>query len=693
MLKKSALFFFVLIIFCFSFSGTLSASVNNSRVPKRIVNVVYDDSRSMFIKGNKAWCYAKYSMEVFASMLGENDTMNIYCMSDAGANPKKLNGQNGPASNVKEVYEMVTPCDSTPFDTVKKAYSNLENQNADEKWLVIFTDGSFDETSDKDVQEYIDSKSNNINVMFLSVGESTNGIEQNPEKGIYFERATNSKEILTKITKICTIVFNSNKIPVSDISNPTIEFDIPMKELTVFAQGKNVKIEGIKDSKGKTYNSSQVIVQNNKIATSNKQEPEKYVSEDLKGCISTFTGDFEAGTYQLIVSGADTIEVYYKPNIAISSLLKDKNGKEVTDLNELEAGNYNIEFFLINNVNKKRIPDSKLLGNVTYEAYVNGDTSKSYDSGDTISIEEGTLSIDVIAHYLDYNTVEDHLNYEIYKNKKISYEIENSPTYIIKTDSIENGTEQTQIKLKIDGKEFSNEQWKLFEVPKIELKNADKSKITEFCIEKGEKGIINITPVLSGGKTTSGSYSDVKIIIISSTQVGSEAWTGKQDVTIPFKDDRSWMEQNIDKIVKGIIAGIVLFFTLGYIPPFKKYLPKSLKKRPKIDCKYKDYTLGGQTAKGKYIKDTFSTICPYRSQRGTIIYAPPGSGRAPALKVRAKNSSRMIITNQNAFKDRDDITFNGSMLLPSRKAKEIGAGVVITFTTQRATYTCIPKIK
>ena len=176
-------------------------------------------------------------------------------------------------------------------------------------------------------------------------------------------------------------------------------------------------------------------------------------------------------------------------------------------------------------------------------------------------------------------------------------------------------------------------------------------------------------------------------------RVGSEAWTGKQDVTIPFKDDRSWMEQNIDKIVKGIIAGIVLFFTLGYIPPFKKYLPKSLKKRPKIDCKYKDYTLGSQTAKGKYIKDTFSTICPYRSQRGTIIYAPPGSGRAPALKVRAKNSSRMIITNQNAFKDRDDITFNGSMLLPSRKAKEIGAGVVITFTTQRATYTCIPKIK
>ena len=48
--------------------------------------------------------------------------------------------------------------------------------------------------------------------------------------------------------------------------------------------------------------------------------------------------------------------------------------------------------------------------------------------------------------------------------------------------------------------------------------------------------------------STSGSYSDVKIIIISSTQVGSEAWTGKQDVTIPFKDDRSWMEQNLSLI-------------------------------------------------------------------------------------------------------------------------------------------------
>lgn len=693
MLKRCTAILIVLILFCLSVASITPALASNSGPPRRIINVVYDDSRSMFIKGNKAWCYAKYSMEVFAAMLGENDSMNIYCMSDSGSKPKQLDGKNGPATNVQEVYDMITPCDSTPFGTVKRAYSNLTNQKADEKWLVIFTDGSFDGTSEKDVQEYIESKDNNIKVMFLSVGENTNGIKDDLQKNIYFERATNGKEILSKITKISTIVFNSNKIPITDISNPSFEFDIPMKELTIFAQGENVKIDGITDSKGKTYNSSPVIVQNNKIATSNKNEPEKYVAEELKGCISTFTGDFDSGKYQINISGADTIEVYYKPNIGISSLLKDKDGKEVTDLTELEAGEYNIEFFFINNIDEKKLPDSKLLGNVTYEAYINGDKSHSYNSGDTIELSEGDLSIDVIAHYLDYNTVEDHLNYSIYKNKEVTFEVENLPTYNVNTDVIENIDDHIQLKLKIDDKDFTEKQWEQFETPKIELKAPKDAKITDFNIEKGEKGVIIISPILTDNKTTPGSYEDVELLIKSNTVIGIESWKGEINLTVPFNDNRSWFEQNIDKIIKGIVAGLVLFLTLGYIPPFKKYLPKSLKKRPKIECKFKDYSLGTQTAKGKYLKDTFSTICPYRAQRGTIVYAPSGSGRAPALKVRAKNSSRMIITNQNAFKDRDDITFNGSVLIPSKKPKEVGAGVVITFTTQRATYTCIPKIK
>jgi len=56
-----------------------------SQAPSRTINVVYDDSGSMIKTGGQlvdTWCQAKYAMEVFAAMLGEQDTMNIYVMSD-----------------------------------------------------------------------------------------------------------------------------------------------------------------------------------------------------------------------------------------------------------------------------------------------------------------------------------------------------------------------------------------------------------------------------------------------------------------------------------------------------------------------------------------------------------------------------------------------------------------------------------
>ena len=53
---------------------------------RKIVSVVYDDSGSMIEDDNGTyvdrWCQAKYAMEVFAAMLGEKDTLNIFFMSD-----------------------------------------------------------------------------------------------------------------------------------------------------------------------------------------------------------------------------------------------------------------------------------------------------------------------------------------------------------------------------------------------------------------------------------------------------------------------------------------------------------------------------------------------------------------------------------------------------------------------------------
>lgn len=76
-----------------------------------MINVVYDDSGSMYRTDSvvDTWCQAKYSMEVFAAMLGEKDTLNVYYMSDyrsgTGRGPRLvLHGKDGAATNVGKLH-------------------------------------------------------------------------------------------------------------------------------------------------------------------------------------------------------------------------------------------------------------------------------------------------------------------------------------------------------------------------------------------------------------------------------------------------------------------------------------------------------------------------------------------------------------------------------------------------------------
>ena len=264
-MKKRICNFIVFMIIGSVFFSAFGVYAQTNSYPKRVINVVYDDSGSMInTKGKNVdtWCEAKYAMEVFSAMLGENDKMNIFCMSDyengTGAKPKlSLKGSDGTSVNVSKVHNMVTKAGNTPFNAVKAAYNNLKKSSGDEKWLVVLTDGEFQGVND--INSYFSSKASNINVMFLGIGADADGIKANEKNNIYFEKAKNGSDVLNKITGICTRVFNSNKLIV-DSSNKTISFDVPMAELTIFAQGANVSINSIKNSNGAIYQSSSTPV-------------------------------------------------------------------------------------------------------------------------------------------------------------------------------------------------------------------------------------------------------------------------------------------------------------------------------------------------------------------------------------------------------------------------------------------------
>lgn len=170
--------------------------------PDRVIHVVYDDSGSMFRTGGvlvDTWCQAKYSMEVFAAMLGEADRMNIYYMSDyengTAAGPRlQLDGGSGAEVNVERVHAEKTVAGNTPFNAVTKAYSDLDAADANEKWLIILTDGEFQGVNGQEgIDAFLARKSEDINVMFLGMGAGAGGITPRPNNGIFYVEAQTSR--------------------------------------------------------------------------------------------------------------------------------------------------------------------------------------------------------------------------------------------------------------------------------------------------------------------------------------------------------------------------------------------------------------------------------------------------------------------------------------------------------------------
>lgn len=694
----------LMLTFCtFSVAFDVAAAVT-STAPTRIINVVYDDSGSMIKMIDETvdtWCQAKYAMEVFAAMLEAKDTMNIYVMSDFENGTSKgprlqVRGKDGVATNVAKIHDMITVAGNTPFNSVRKAYSDLAAASADEKWLVVLTDGAFQGVDN--VDEFFAQKADDVKVMFLGMGPAADGIDANEAESIYYVKAEDNSEILTKITDISTRVFNRDKLDVN-VSNKTFSFDIPMGELIVFAQGDNVSVKGIKDADGKVFKSSTkpVSVRYSEKATTNPAYSDFIIDKSLQGCIATFKDDFVEGNYVIDSSNAETIEIYYKPNIEIAAYLKDADGKEVTDLTDLAAGEYTIEFGFVKGGTNEKIGNSKLLGKVTYEAKVTNNGvqhDKVYSSGDKITIEEGPLSIDVSGYYLEYNSVTTHLDYSIFKDKTITFELIEGPTYVVENNGFVDATPM-KVRVLADGKELTSEQWNTFTAPKAKLSKSQEFKIEDFLIEKSEEtGVLNITPKLKNDKPSTGTYADCGYTLSYDEKHGNESWQGKSELQMTMQDNRSWYERNKGKLIKyGVLLGLLIILW-GYMPFVKHYLPKSLKSKPNIERSSSEPGLVLPDVKGSLTKSLASTLIPYAPQRGTIKVVPSGVAGVPRLEVCGVRGNRMAITNIRNFAGKEYVTFNGESIPKdySKKSMETSAGITVCVERNGCTHTCIPNM-
>jgi len=464
MRKISAAFIFLALLLFFSIP--LYGQDAEYSGKSKAIHVVYDDSVSMikdrideshpYIYSDR-WAQNKYAMEVFAAMLEERDTMSVYYLSHFDYikpdNPNRGNLNAPPGitikgsdiERVKKIHDKVTESHNTPFNAVKKAYEDLRKTNEDEKWLVVLSDGEFNYNDGEEVAEgSIDVNKyfknyiyeSNIKIIFFAMGDVAQKRKiDNDNERIFFYQARDNKEILGQITGICNLIFNRNEFPRSEypaLDMKEIEFDLPMEDILVFAQGPNIKINGIKGAGSyspiytlNVHNTEKEFASININFINDSQ----VITSNLSGVVAKFK-NIPKGKFILDIEGSlsQPVDFYIKPKVNLQIKMW-KNKEEIRVFNGIPEERYKIQYGIIDDNGKFFIPKILKGLDITADVFNNGktaentfDTDKKKNGEFTAKLSHGEFKVRAEARYLDINKKEETIKGNVLADQRTALE-------------------------------------------------------------------------------------------------------------------------------------------------------------------------------------------------------------------------------------------------------------------------------
>jgi len=404
----------VVSVFC-TIPFTASAATVTKSEKNYDIAVVFDNSGSMY--QNQGWCRAKYAMEIFASMLNyDKDKLHIFPMWEVttdGSQPDS--GGSYAAIEVKSKKDIdkisnlytVRPS-NTPFAPITEAYNYLKTSSADEKWLIILTDGAFNQEArgqgaSIDLQKRVSSlASKEIKVQYLGFGGAT-ALKAN-EANNFFAKKSSDTSLKDDLIGICNAIFQRSILPSNRLNGEKLNLDLSMKNVIVFAQGANAKIVSLKDSSGKevavTLDSGQRKYSDIKA----KGYADAPIDTSLAGQVVTFAA-CPKGEYTLSYSGAEKIQIFYEPNVDIDISFTNSDGQKIEKPEDFVAGEYTVNSKIVDASTGEDVTSHELMGNdVKLSTYVKTSKDaekKEYANGSKIIFEpDDSTEIWVEGEYL-----------------------------------------------------------------------------------------------------------------------------------------------------------------------------------------------------------------------------------------------------------------------------------------------------
>lgn len=425
--KKLLIFIMLVIMQITAFAIPANAKTTTSKVEKSYeIAVVFDNSGSMYT--NQSWCRAKYAMEIFASMLNydNGDKLRIYPMWEVTTDGSKPSSGGSYAAieinNKKDIDKIsnlftVNPSD-TPFAPVTEAQQYLKSSKATEKWIIVLTDGEFNQIergksvgtlSETDLRNrLIGVATDGIKVQYLGF-EKAAVLKSEESKGFYAKKSDN-KSLKDDLIAICNSIFQRSVLKSDRLSGTSLNLDLSMKNLIVFAQGKNAKITSLTDESGKEI----AITLDSGQRKYSEIGANKYASAPIDDSLAGQVVTFDAcpkGQYTLNYSGADAIQIFYEPDVDIKVTLTNNDGIDVDGSSgEIPAGEYTITSTIVDSSSGEDVTDHELMGNdVTLTTIIKNAESPDgaeYPNGSKVTFKpEAAMDIIVKGTYLKDYTI------------------------------------------------------------------------------------------------------------------------------------------------------------------------------------------------------------------------------------------------------------------------------------------------
>lgn len=651
---------------------------------------------------------------VFAAMMNyeSGDVMKVFPMHDI-----TTDGNTGSATkssmeirgkdDIAQIHNMYTPKPGgTPYTQVNNAAGELTKLlnagSVDEGWLVVLTDGDFDnDIPASGLKADLEGKAaanENLYVQYLAIGTDVKNIpEGNADKGLYAQKAGNTSEVVNELAEISNRIFKRNEYAGYSSEDSGLEFDIPLRKLIVFAQGKDVKIGSLKNEEGgevKLQSDTAVSYSSTDgagLTTFVKSTPVKDTS--LKGQVAVFADEspIVAGNYTLDVSGADSIQIYYEPDVKFEAGLY--KGDTKMEEGTIEGGAYTVKVGFVDQLSGKYIKSSKLLGEPKYTVSINGETQEltgKDGASQSIDVEVDGESLELTA---DVNYLKDYTDSASYTFKVCTLDINVDAFKSANLKTLEDGANQITVEATRNDQPLTKEQWDAATLDVVSVNKDGEEFGIQWDVQKGsEVSTWIVTPKYKKGGMFATETGQADVTINVSAEIDGDGYGKAETVSVNIKDDKNIVDY-LKRYWKHIVISLLLLILiLGYVPPFKKRFARSIKKRPSIECSAEKIGLRDNVMKGNFEKDLASRLLPYVPETGRLTFSPTPVKKT--AKVRASGGGSMLILNTSAFAGKEEITFNGMSIQENEKGHHrISASTIIVVSTPEFTYTCIPNVQ